>query len=185
MDILEIQRLVEWLIEKDISEFEINQGGTHIRIQRTKRGPVVEATESSVAAVYEGMPTPRYLAASPPLASVGQTPSSASMPQAGAPAPLSPAPAPAPPPPAPAAEENLVKIASPLVGTFYSRANPKAEPFVKVGDKVTKGKILCIVEAMKVMNEIASTADGEIAAVHVEDGTPVEFGEALFTIRPA
>lgn len=82
-----------------------------------------------------------------------------------------------------AADQHLV--ASPIVGTFYRAPNPEADPFVKVGDEVRVGQVLCIVEAMKLMNEIESDADGTVVKVHVDDAEPVEYGQSLFTIRPA
>jgi acetyl-CoA carboxylase biotin carboxyl carrier protein len=181
MDIREIQNLIDWLTERGISEFEFRRGDIYLKLRLGPRGtPVVETSEASAAAAmsaFEAMPTPRFLASPPPPppAPVAAAP----------PAPAAQA-APPPPPPAPAAEEaSLAKVTSPLVGTFYRRPNPKAEPFVQVGSAVKKGQTLCIVEAMKVMNEIASTADGVVAAVHVEEGETIEYGEALFSIRPA
>jgi len=80
--------------------------------------------------------------------------------------------------------DNLLYVTSPIVGTFYKGPSPTADPFVSVGDTVEKGAVLCIIEAMKLMNEIESEIAGEIAAVLVEDKQPVEFGEKLFAIRP-
>jgi oxaloacetate decarboxylase alpha subunit len=97
------------------------------------------------------------------------------------------APAVSAPPPAARVEsesDNLVYVTSPIVGTFYKSPSPTADPFVSVGDSVEKGAVLCIIEAMKLMNEIESEIAGEIAAVLVEDKQPVEFGEKLFAIRP-
>ena len=79
--------------------------------------------------------------------------------------------------------ENYKIVKSPIVGTFYSKSSPTAEPFVKVGDKVKKGQTLCIIEAMKIMNEIEAECDGEIAEICVEDDDMVEFGEMLFKIK--
>lgn len=88
--------------------------------------------------------------------------------------------------PTPAApSENLIEITSPIVGTFYSAASPDAPPFVEVGSRVRQGEVLCIVEAMKVMNEIESEHDGEIAEVLVKNAQPVEYGEPIFRVRPA
>jgi acetyl-CoA carboxylase biotin carboxyl carrier protein len=101
--------------------------------------------------------------------------------------PAAPATAPAPPaaPAAPAVGEGdeLAVIKSPIVGTFYRSAEPGARPFVEVGDAVSKGQVLCIIEAMKLMNEIESDCDGEIAVVYVENGKPVQFGDRLFAVR--
>ena len=90
------------------------------------------------------------------------------------------------PPPVPAAtevEEELFYIKSPIVGTFYQAPSPNVEPFVSVGDFVEKGSVICIIEAMKLMNEIESEVAGEIVSILVENGQPVEYGERLFAIR--
>lgn len=88
-----------------------------------------------------------------------------------------------PPAPAPAPAEDLFYVKAPIVGTFYKAANPSSPPFVNVGDFVEKGTVLCIVEAMKLMNEIESEVAGQVTAVFVENGQPVEFGERLFAIK--
>lgn len=101
-----------------------------------------------------------------------------------APAPAAPAVALAPPPVAEIpASQHLMK--SPIVGTYYRSSDPTAPPFVKVGDTIRKGQVLCIVEAMKLMNEIESDVAGEILKIHPENGHPVQFGEPLFTIKTA
>ena len=87
--------------------------------------------------------------------------------------------------PSPSKDDNSKSFDSPMVGTFYRRPSPEDPEFVKVGDKVKKGDTLCIIEAMKVMNEIQSDFSGEIVEALVEDGTSVEFGQALFKIRPS
>ncbi len=81
------------------------------------------------------------------------------------------------------ADENLKEIKSPMVGTFYRAASPEAKPFVDVGESCKKGDVVCIVEAMKVMNEIKAEESGQIAEIVAENGQPVEFGQTLFTIR--
>ncbi len=93
------------------------------------------------------------------------------------------APPAAPATPAPAAEDELVEFDSPIVGTFYRSPGPDAPPFADVGQTVKKGQVLCIVEAMKVMNEIESEIEAEVVEVCVADGQPVEFGEVLFRLR--
>jgi acetyl-CoA carboxylase biotin carboxyl carrier protein len=85
--------------------------------------------------------------------------------------------------PEPPAEVDLAIIKSPIVGTFYRSPEPGARSFVEVGDRVRKGQVLCIIEAMKLMNEIESDTDGEITAAYVENGKPVQFGERLFAVR--
>lgn len=151
MKLKEIQELVDWLIERGITEFELTQRGTKIRIHR---GSLVQA--------------PQGIAALPPVAA----------------APLAAtAPAPAAPSSELAPEAGVTQVTSPIVGTFYRKPNPSAENYVEVGDKVTKGQTLCIVEAMKVMNEIDSTVSGVVTAIHIEESNPVEYGEALFSIK--
>jgi acetyl-CoA carboxylase biotin carboxyl carrier protein len=114
----------------------------------------------------------------PPVAPVFAAPQPAAV---SAPAAAS-SPAPASESPRPAEDANLVLIRSPMVGTFYSRANPKAEPFVKVGDRVDKETTICIVEAMKVFNEIPAEISGRVVAVLVDDEEAVDFGRPLFKI---
>lgn len=81
-------------------------------------------------------------------------------------------------------EEGLFYIKSPIVGTFYRSSSPDSEPFVSVGDKVDKGSVICIIEAMKLMNEIECDVSGEVVSIFVQNGQPVEYGEKLFAIRP-
>ena len=83
-----------------------------------------------------------------------------------------------------AVEEDLHQVKSPIVGTFYEAPSPGSLPFVKPGDQVAAGQVLCIIEAMKLMNEIESDASGEVVKVLVKNGQPVEYGQALFAIRP-
>ena len=101
-------------------------------------------------------------------------------------APTAAAPPAALPPPPPAAEpaENGNVVKSPIVGTFYRAADPNSPPFVSVGDRVKVGQVLCIIEAMKLMNEIEAEVAGEIARIHPENGQPVQYGDPLFTVRP-
>ena len=110
--------------------------------------------------------------------------------------PAAPVPAPAPTaPPGPdsaapgaeavAADDGVTVIKSPIVGTFYRGAEPGADPFVEVGATVRRGQVVCIIEAMKLMNEIDADRDGEIVTIFVEDGQPVQYGEPLFAVRPA
>lgn len=110
-----------------------------------------------------------------------------SMPMASAPT-MAAAPAAAPAAAAPAAAEsddaNLQKITSPMVGTFYAASSPDAQPFVRVGDRVTPDKVVCIIEAMKVMNEIKAEVSGVVARVNVQNGQAVEFSQPLFFVRP-
>ncbi len=108
-----------------------------------------------------------------------------------APAPAAAAPAPATPassPPAAGAKEEsdgLLTIASPMVGTFYSSASPDSPPFTQVGDRITADSVVCLIEAMKVFNEIKAECSGVVARIMVESGQPVEFGQPMFKIKPA
>ena len=159
----ELKELVEFLIEKDITEFELERGDVKVRI---KRG-TPEATHSE-----------RIIAVSAPHPAV-QAPAAAA-PVSGLP-PEAPAPpaAPAPPPP-----EELHMVKSPIVGTYYESPSPGSPPFVKPGDSVEVGQVLCIVEAMKLMNEIEADVAGEIVKSLLKNGQPIEYNQELFAIRP-
>ncbi len=165
----EIKELIEFLVEKDIAEFELERGDVNVRVRRV--GADMHAPAADVR--YVAMPSAPAPAApvAPPVA-------------AHAPAPPAAAPAPAPPAAEPAEETGLHIVRSPIVGTFYEAPSPGAPPFVKVGDTVNNGQVLCIIEAMKLMNEIESDYAGEIAKTYVTNAQPVEYGQPLFAIRP-
>jgi len=158
----ELKELIDFLIEKDISEFELERGDVKVRI---KRGADAAAPVMAHAVPIAPMPMAAAQAAT-------------SAPVAPAPAPGSGAAVSA------AAEEELHTVKSPIVGTFYEAPGPGALPFVKPGDQVAAGQVLCIIEAMKLMNEIEADASGEIVKVLVNNGQPVEYGQPLFAIRP-
>jgi acetyl-CoA carboxylase biotin carboxyl carrier protein len=164
----EIKELIDYLVEKDIAEFELERGDVKLRVKRGGEAVVVPAAPVHAAAVMPVQvapvaPPPPVVAAEPPPAS-----------RTGAP----------PPAAAEAAEEaGLHVIRSPIVGTFYEAASPGAPPFVKVGDTVAVGQVLCIIEAMKLMNEIESDYAGEIAKKYVSNAQPVEYGQPLFAVR--
>ena len=162
----ELKELIEFLIEKDIAEFELERGDVKVRIKR--------AAESHGAAPAET----RFVQVAAP----------AYAPPVEYPPPPPPAPSSAPPPPAPAKEvreeAGLHEVKSPIVGTFYEAPSPGAPPFVKVGDVVQEGQVLCIIEAMKLMNEIEADVRGEIVKRLVSNAQPVEYGQTLFMIRP-
>lgn len=168
MNLKEIRELIEFLKEQDIAEFELERGDVKVRV---KRG------EAHAAA-----PDARYIAVHP--APVAVVPAAA--PVVGVNGTAAPAPA-AAPPAAPAnesaAEEELHLVRSPIVGTFYEAPSPGAPPFVKAGDTVSTGQVLCIVEAMKLMNEIECDVEGEIVKKLVSNGQPIEYGQPLFAIR--
>src|SRR5262245_44602516 len=165
----ELKELIDFLIEKDISEFELERGDVKVRIKRGADASAAPVVTHTVPMAPVSM-APVSIAAPPPPPAVH------------APA------APAPPPPAaapPAAvEEELHQVKSPIVGTFYESPAPGSAPFVKPGDQVAAGQVLCIIEAMKLMNEIESDVSGEVVKVIVNNGQPVEYGQALFAIRP-
>jgi acetyl-CoA carboxylase biotin carboxyl carrier protein len=156
----ELKELIEFLIEKDIAEFELERGDVKVRIKR--------------GAAHSAAAEPRYFAVHP--AAPGASEVVAASTAAGSPATSKGE--------APAAEEKLHMVLSPIVGTFYEAPSPGAPPFVKPGDTVEVGQVLCIVEAMKLMNEIESDVAGEIVKKLVSNGQPIEYGQQLFAIRP-
>ncbi len=175
MNAKELKELIEFLIEKDVSEFELERGDVKMRLKRGAAAPVI-ATPVAPAYVPAVMPPAAMPpAAMPPAAAAGAAVTAAN-----------PAPAPgAAPPAAPTEEAGLHMVHSPIVGTFYEAPSPGAPPFVKVGDTVHSGQVLCIIEAMKLMNEIESEVSGTIVKRHVENAQPVEYGQPLFAIRPS
>jgi len=161
MDIKEIKGIIDLMRKNGLSEFEYEKDGTKIRI---RRGPDGE---------------PQVIASSP-----GLIPAPAVLPvTAGVPMAVAPA-APAPATPAAPAASTLPSINSPMVGTFYSSPAPDAPPYVEVGTVVNAETVVCIIEAMKVMNEIKAEMSGTIVEVLAESGKPVEFGKPLFRIKP-
>jgi acetyl-CoA carboxylase biotin carboxyl carrier protein len=160
----ELKELIEFLIEKDIAEFELERGDVKVRIKRGSEPVASSAHDARFFTVHS---------APPPAPELG----SASVPGIVPPPPVVPEKAPAP-------EEGLHIVRSPIVGTFYESPSPGSPPFVKPGDMVTAGQILCIVEAMKLMNEIESDVAGEIVKMLVANNAPIEYGQELFAIRP-
>jgi acetyl-CoA carboxylase biotin carboxyl carrier protein len=161
LDLKELKEILQILEEKEITEFELEEEGMKLRIRKAAASP----NHSSAASVL-----PLHIPAV--------------LPQTAAPPPVL-APAPAAPEPAPADAAGAVVVKSPIVGTFYRAPDPNSPPFVNVGDQVRVGQVLCIIEAMKLMNEIEAEVGGEIVKVHHESGQPVQYGDPLFTIRPA
>ena len=165
MNLKEIKELLDLVVEKGYTEFELERSGVRLRLRRDPpraipHGPVIS---------YEPVLAP--LAA--PV----------SLPPAPVPVALAPAAAPVAPPPA--VEEDLYLVKSPIVGTFYESPAPNSPAFAAVGQTVQRGQVLCIVEAMKLMNEIESDVAGEIVKRLVSNSQPVEYGQALFAIRLA
>jgi acetyl-CoA carboxylase biotin carboxyl carrier protein len=154
-----IRGLIEAVDDSGIDSLEIARGGTKIRINKTP--PPAPVAAAAAAPVAHAAPAPAPAAA--PAQSAGAA-------EAAAPA-----------PPA----SSLVEIKSPMVGTFYRAPAPEAPPYVELGSRITRGQTLCILEAMKLMNELPSEVAGTVREVCVENGEPVEFGQVLFRIDPA
>lgn len=166
MKVQEIREIIRLIDQTSIDEFVFEKEGTRLEIKRgTAKGSQISPSAPAQDAVKE------------PVAAVEPT---------------TPAPAPKPAPAqpsetkAPAAqdEESYQKVTSPMVGTFYKASSPDDDPFVKVGDKVGKESVVCIVEAMKLFNEIEAEVSGEIVEILVEDGQLVEYGQPLFLVKP-
>jgi acetyl-CoA carboxylase biotin carboxyl carrier protein len=163
----DIQQLLDLLAGREITEFEMEQQGVKIRIRRG----AVQIANPSDANGYAPAAAPVMVApaVAPPVAAA--VPGSS--------------PAPAAPEPEAESTEGLHVMKSPIVGTFYAAPAPNAPPFVKVGDAVQVGQVLCIIEAMKLMNELEAEVAGEVVRVYVENGQPVEYGQSLFAIEPS
>jgi acetyl-CoA carboxylase biotin carboxyl carrier protein len=158
MNVKELKTLIEFLIEKDIAEFELERGDLKIRIRRASAVTAAPAIPYALAApAATPLPAP---AAQPGAAAAAGTAARGA-----------------------GEDADLHILRSPIVGTFYESASPGAEPFVQVGDTIQKGQVLCIVEAMKLMNEIESDVAGSIVKRLVENAQPVEYGQPLFGIR--
>ena len=155
MDIKDIENIIKILKQNEVTEFELEQEGTRVKLSRTTGGTYVaaEARWDMVPAVQVSAPnsTSAASASAAPQEDLGR----------------------------------YVKVESPIVGTFYRRASPDAELFVKEGDIVSKGDTLCIIEAMKLMNEIEATTSGRLVKILSSEGQVVEFGETLFLIDPS
>jgi len=160
LNLKDILELIDKVADRGIGAVEVEQAGTRLRIEG-KVAPPQQVIQTAPAA---------------PLGQGGLPPMPMAMSQAAAPAPA-------------AAEETdseagLHIITSPIVGTFYRSPNPESEPYASVGDHISKGKVLCIVEAMKLMNEIESDIDGTVVRIYPQNGQPVEYGQALFDLEP-
>jgi len=156
----ELKELIEFLIEKDIAEFELERGDVKVKIKRAGEHGAARAEMPFVA-----------LSAVP----VAASPQAAGGPPTGVPA--------VPPALEPAVEEKLHIVKSPIVGTFYEAPSPGAPPFVKIGDRVEVGQVLCILEAMKLLNEIECDVAGEIVKKMANNGQPIEYGQELYAVR--
>ena len=159
MDLKELKEILQILEEKEITEFELEEEGMKLRIR--KAGPVPSNHAGPPGALSAAVPAFPHSAAPGLRASAAEPLLAAPEPEAG-----------------------LTVVKSPIVGTFYRTPDPNAPPFVNVGDRVRVGQVLCIIEAMKLMNEIEAEVAGEIVRIHHESGQPVQYGEPLFTVRP-
>jgi acetyl-CoA carboxylase biotin carboxyl carrier protein len=164
MEFSDIERILELVRQHELAEFELEKEGLKLRVRKAGAPPVFQTGP------MPSMPMVQMPALPPP-------------PAAGA----APAPAPVAAPGAAAAEPDdaleLAVVKSPIVGTFYRAPEPGAQNFVEIGQRVKKDQVLCIIEAMKLMNEITSEYDGEIVSAYVENGKPVQYGERLFAIK--
>jgi acetyl-CoA carboxylase biotin carboxyl carrier protein len=154
----EIRELVDLVTERGLSGLEIERAGFRLRID----GPRPAGVEAAHA------PAPRAHAPADTASAVRAAEPGAAAPEGAS-----------------AEEDNVHVITSPIVGTFYRSPSPEADPFAEIGQRIGKGKILCIIESMKLMNEIESDVEGEVVAVYPRNGQPVEYGEKLFAIRLA
>jgi acetyl-CoA carboxylase biotin carboxyl carrier protein len=158
MNLDEINQILQLMREHELAEFELERDGLKLRV-RTGGQHVAIAPPVMVQAGAPAMPVAAPAAApAPAAASAGVVPLDAD-------------------------GVDLAVIKSPIVGTFYRSSEPGARAFVEVGDTVKRGQVLCIIEAMKLMNEIESDCDGEVASIYVENGKPVQFGDRLFAVR--
>jgi len=153
MDIKDIENIIKILKQNEVTEFELEQEGTRVKLARTPAGGFAQAESRMevVPAVQVALPVASISGGAAPQEDLGR----------------------------------FVKVESPIVGTFYRRPSPDAEAFVQEGDSISKGSTLCIVEAMKLMNEIEAPTSGKIVKIFGAEGKVVEFGEVLFLIDPA
>ena len=157
MDLKELRKIIELMNEHGLTYFDMSKDGFHLKL---KKGQDLESLKSLLSALPSAAPAL-------PAAPATHAPAHAAAAPAAA--------------PAPAADGE--PITSPMVGTFYRKPSPDAPVFINVGDVISEGQTLCIIEAMKVMNEIKAERSGTITAIAVDDGTPVQFGDTLFTIK--
>ncbi len=158
MDLKEIQALIKFVSTSGVDEVEISQKDFKIAIKKNQTAATAQIVHTAIA-----QPATIPTAAAPAAAPVVTTPAAA----------------------APAKADNLITIKSPMVGTFYRTPNPDSPSFVNVGDDVKPGKVVCIIEAMKLFNEIESEISGKIVKVLVDNATPVEYDQPLFLVEPA
>jgi acetyl-CoA carboxylase biotin carboxyl carrier protein len=156
LDIRKVKKLIELLEESGIAEIEIKEGEEAVRISRMPTGGVVTHVQPAMMQAPTAAPAAPAAVAAAPAATAAA---------------------------APARRANEHVVAAPMVGTFYAAASPGAKPFVEIGSEVKEGQVLCIIEAMKMMNQIESDKSGKITAIMATNGDPVEFGQPLFVIE--
>ena len=159
-DMKDLKELIEFLKHYQVAEFDLDRGDTKIRLKFAQAA--APAGIAGIAHVLGGVPTAAPAVAAHPVPVAAPASAPPSDPDAG-----------------------LHIIKSPIVGTYYGSPSPGAPPFVSPGDRVEKGQVVCIVEAMKLMNEIEADASGEIVRCLVSNGQPIEFGQPLFSVRTA
>jgi acetyl-CoA carboxylase biotin carboxyl carrier protein len=164
MDFSDIERILELVRQHELAEFELEKEGLKLRVRKAGAPPVF----------HTGPVAPMPMMGLPGVQQPVAVPAPAGPPAATAPGPVG-----------PALDETveLAVVKSPIVGTFYRSPEPGAPPFVEVGERVKKDQVLCIIEAMKLMNEITSEYEGEVVSAYVESGMPVQYGERLFAIK--
>lgn len=163
MDLDQLRQILDLVREHDLAEFEVEHNGLRLKIRKDASGAPVVAVPAAPAlpsgAAAPVPPPPAPAAASAPAAAYAESSSDI--------------------------EIELAVVKSPIVGTFYRSPEPGAASFVDIGSTVKKGQVLCIIEAMKLMNEIESEVNGEVVRVYAENGQPVEYGQSLFAIKPS
>jgi acetyl-CoA carboxylase biotin carboxyl carrier protein len=158
MDLDEIKQILELMREHDLAEFELERDSSKVKLRKQSAPPVVAAAPA--------VPHLTYAPAAQALAAAVPAPGESVLTAASE-------------------DVDLAILKSPIVGTFYRSSEPGAKPFAEVGQQVRKGQVLCIIEAMKLMNEINAECDGEVVKVYVENGQAVQYGERLFAVKPA
>jgi len=157
-----VERLIRSLDESSLDSLEIERGGTRIRLSKTPQPSGIASPGSGTSVAPVGSPAPAAAAAAPTPPPLDAASSEAAR----------------------ASAEGLLDVLSPMVGTFYRAPSPTAPNFAEVGQRITKGDALCIIEAMKLMNELESEVEGTVREILVENGEPVEYGQVLFRVQP-
>jgi len=157
METREIQKLIDFIAQSGLDEVNIETADLKIKVKRFATAPVVAYTPAPVAAPAPAIAPAAPAAAAPTEPAVSKEPASS----------------------------NLITIKSPMIGTFYRASSPETPAFVNIGDEIKPGKVVCVIEAMKLFNEIESEVSGKIVKILVENATPVEFDQPLFLVEPA